>query len=168
MVKLEKLTQEYKKQFFEMMEEWTSYNEKIIPYMLTKIDYRYFDIFMKLIEKYEAFDLQVKVNLYMYIDTDINKIIGAVAIREKLTPLLLERGGHVAMGIRPTMRNKGYGTKLVKLACDKCLEFGIKNVLFVCDKNNVYSRKAILKNNASLENEIKVDNIIIQRFWINN
>ena len=59
MVKLEKLTQEYKKQFFEMMEEWTSYNEKIIPYMLTKIDYRYFDIFMKLIEKYEAFDLQV-------------------------------------------------------------------------------------------------------------
>ena len=168
MIKLEKLTHEYKKQFFEMMEEWTSQKETIIPYMLTKIDYKYFDIFIKLIEKYEAFDLKVKVNLYMCIDTNINKIIGAVAIRETLTPLLLQRGGHVAYGVRPSMRNKGYGTQIIKLACEKCLEFGIKKVLFVCENKNIYSRKAILKNNAIFENEININNTIIQRYWINN
>ena len=36
----------------------------------------------------------------------------------------------------------------------------------VCDKDNIPSSKTIIKNNGILENEIKIENQIIQRYWI--
>lgn len=36
----------------------------------------------------------------------------------------------------------------------------------VCDKNNIGSAKSIINNGGVLENEIVVDNITEQRFWI--
>ena len=47
-------------------------------------------------------------------------MLGAVVIREKLNTDLLQRGGHIALGIRPSERNKGYGTLLVNLSINKC------------------------------------------------
>ena len=39
MIKLIELSNKYKKQFFEMMDEWYNSKEKIIPYVLNNIDY---------------------------------------------------------------------------------------------------------------------------------
>lgn len=36
----------------------------------------------------------------------------------------------------------------------------------VCDKSNVGSAKSIKNNGGKLENEIKVNNFIQQRYWI--
>lgn len=36
----------------------------------------------------------------------------------------------------------------------------------VCDKNNIGSAKSILNNGGILENEVLVDGIIEQRYWI--
>ena len=36
----------------------------------------------------------------------------------------------------------------------------------VCDKNNIYSSKTIIKNKGKLENEIQIENKVIQRYWI--
>ena len=36
----------------------------------------------------------------------------------------------------------------------------------VCDKENIGSAKSIIKNGGVLENEINVDGVIEQRYWI--
>lgn len=46
-IKLVKLTNEYKEQLFEMMDEWTSYDEKIIPTSIAVNDYHSFDYYIK-------------------------------------------------------------------------------------------------------------------------
>ena len=80
---------------------------------------------------------------------------------------MLLRGGNISDGIRPSERNKGYGTKLVALAIDECKKIGLNKILMVCCKENIASAKTIKKNNGILENEISIDDKIIQRYWIN-
>jgi predicted acetyltransferase len=82
------------------------------------------------------------------------------------------KGGHIGCAVRPTERQKGYGTKIISLGLKRCKELGIRKVLVVCDKENIGSSKAIINNNGILENEIEddeIDNIsgIKQRYWIN-
>ena len=36
----------------------------------------------------------------------------------------------------------------------------------VCDKNNIASAKSIINNGGILENEIEVDGVVEQRYWI--
>ena len=43
MLKLVKLEEKYKKQLFEMMDEWSNSGEKIIPYAIRKADYHDFE-----------------------------------------------------------------------------------------------------------------------------
>ena len=166
MIKLVKLDTKYKKQLIEMMDEWSNKKEKIIPYAISRIDYHYFDLYLNNLETLEKEKTKVDSQVYFCLDTKTNKFIGAVTSRLTLTDELLLRGGHIADGIRPSERSKGYGTKLVSLALNKCKELGLNKVLMVCDKDNIPSSKTIIKNNGILENEIKIENQIIQRYWI--
>ena len=167
MIKLVELNKKYKKQFIDMMEEWKNTNERIIPYILNNIDYHYFEHFITQAEIIESTRVKAPSKLYFCLDTTRNIFIGAVVIRLELNSDLLERGGHISNGIRPSERNKGYGNKLVSLAVKKCEQHGINKILMVCDKNNIASSKTIINNNGILENELKHDNITIQRYWIN-
>ena len=94
------------------------------------------------------------------------KIYGAVNVRHRLTKYLMIEGGHIGFGIRPSVRNQGYGTKILELTFDKVRQMGIKKVLITCYKDNVYSSRVIIKNGGILDSEIEKDNEIIQRFWI--
>lgn len=55
---------------------------------------------------------------------------------------------------------------MIHLALQECKRLGIENVLMVCDKENIGSAKSIIKNGGVLENEINVDGVIEQRYWI--
>lgn len=95
------------------------------------------------------------------------KIIGTIAVRHYLNDSLLKNGGHIGYGIRPTERHKGYGTKMLALALDKCREFGIEKALVTCDKVNIAFAKTALRNGGVLENEFIEDNEnIVERYWI--
>lgn len=167
MIKLVSLNKKYKHQLNEMMDEWTNSNEKIIPYAINRYDYHYFDLYMNNLEKAEETKTKVPSKILFCLDTDRNIFIGAVTIRLQLTNDLLLRGGNISDGIRPSERNKGYGTKLVALAIDECKKIGLNKILMVCCKENIASAKTIKKNNGILENEISIDDKIIQRYWIN-
>ena len=95
------------------------------------------------------------------------KIIGTIAVRHYLNDSLLKSGGHIGYGIRPSERRKGYGTRMLALALEKCRELKIEKVLITCVKENIGSAKTILKNGGVLENEIAEENgNIMQRYWI--
>ena len=49
---------------------------------------------------------------------------------------------------------------------DACRKLGINKVLMVCDKGNIGSAKSIENNGGILENEVVVDGVMEQRFWI--
>lgn len=97
-----------------------------------------------------------------------NKIVGIISVRHRLNEFLIEYGGHIGYSVRPTERRKGYATKMLALALEKCAELGIKNVLITCNKDNFASSGTIIKNKGVLENEIlEKDGKILQRYWIN-
>ncbi len=79
---------------------------------------------------------------------------------------LLLIGGHIGDGVRPSERRKGIATKMISLALDECRKLGIQKVLMVYDKDNIGSAKSIRNNGGVLENEIIVDGVVEQRYWI--
>lgn len=96
-----------------------------------------------------------------------SRIVGTISIRHKLTDKLLEYGGHIGYAVRPSARRKGHATKMLALALEKCRELSIGNALVTCDKQNVGSARAIIKNGGVLEDERpREDGGITQRYWI--
>lgn len=89
-----------------------------------------------------------------------------VNIRHELSEFLLNFGGHIGQSIRPSERGKGYGTKQLMLAIEKCAKMGIENVLVTCNIENVASAKTIEKCYGELENIVKNGDEILKRYWI--
>ncbi len=89
----------------------------------------------------------------VYWIVDGNKFIGRVAIRHMLNDHLTILGGHIGYAIRPTERNKGYGSLALKLALPKARELGIEKALVTCAKGNLASKKIIEKNGGIFEDE---------------
>ncbi len=168
MLKLVKLKEKYKKQLFDMMEEWEKSREEIVPYSIRKTDYHDFKLYLKNLEVKEETEKLVPDSTYFALDTERNIFVGAVNIRHYLNKQLLLNGGHIGDGVRPSERRKGYATQMIRLALEECRKFGIKKVLMVCNKDNIGSAKSIINNGGVLENEIpSEDGKIDQRYWIN-
>ncbi|NMB96285.1 MAG: GNAT family N-acetyltransferase [Clostridiaceae bacterium] len=99
-----------------------------------------------------------------------NECIGTVRIRHELNNNLVNIGGHIGYGIRPSRRGRGYGKIILKLALDECKKMGILKVLITCSPDNIASKKIIEYNGGLLENEIyaKLDGKTRRtlRYWI--
>lgn len=171
-LRLIKATHEYEKQIINMLQEWTFYNQthpgcNQSPYSIFKNDYQNFDFYIEHLEIKYPQDNLVPDSTFFCFDEERNLIVGAVNIRHTLNDDLVAYGGHIGDGIRPSERRKGYATKMISLALEKCKNLGISKVLLVCDKTNIGSAKSIIKNNGILENEVEHNGKIIQRYWIN-
>lgn len=167
-IKLVKLTSKYKNQLFEMMNEWTSANEKIIPTSIAINDYRSFDYYMKNLCRKKEINGIVPETTYFCLDLDRNIFVGAVTLRHYLTEKLAQNGGHIGDGIRPSERGKGYATAMIGLALKEAKRLGIDRVLMCCEKQNIASAKSIMNNGGVLENEYEYNGVIKQRYWIDN
>ena len=104
---------------------------------------------------------------YWLVDSD-GRVLGIASLRHRLTEHLLHEGGHIGYSVRPTERNKGYGTRMCAMVLEKCREMGIMRVLITCDKDNVASARVIQKNGGVLENETISTETgkMKQRYWI--
>ena len=167
-IKLVKLTNEYKEQLFEMMDEWTSYDEKIIPTYIAVNVYHSFDYYMNNLCRDKEINGIVPETTYFCLDTDRNIFVGAVTIRHYLTEKLSQNGGHIGDGIRPSERRKGYATAMIGLALQEAKKLGINEVLMCCEKQNIASAKSIMNNGGKLETDYVFDGVVKQRYWIDN
>lgn len=170
-LKLVKLTEEYREQLADMIDEWKRdqeiNNTNHSPWAIFKNDYHDFDNYLKNIETQDAEDGLVPDSTFFCLDEERNIFVGAVNIRHYLNEGLLLTGGHIGDGIRPSERRKGFATAMIALALDECRKLGISRVLMTCDKDNIGSAKSIINNGGVLENEVvNEDGEIVQRYWI--
>ena len=165
-LRLVKASIRYCDQIKDMLDEWNATGEKIIPYAIRRIDYHDFTYYCDNLEVKDAGCGLVPDSTFFCLDEERNIIVGAVNIRHYLNESLFRNGGHIGDGVRPSERRKGIATKMIALALEECKKLGITKVLMVCEKENIGSAKSIQNNGGILENEIEVDGVIEQRYWI--
>lgn len=106
-------------------------------------------------------DWKVPTNIYwLYAD---GHPVGLGKLRHFLTDRLREEGGHAGYAIRPSERNKGYGTVLLKLMIEEANKMNIDKILLTIRNNNANSIKVALNNNRIIERLNKERHYI----WIN-
>ncbi len=165
-IRLVKLSHEYKRQLFDMMDEWLAAEQNFSPRAICMHDYHDFDAYLAKLERKKEEDGLVPNSVFFCLDRDRDRFVGAVDIRHYLTESLLFDAGHIGDGIRPSERRKGYATAMIALALEECRRMNIMDVLMVCDKSNIGSAKSIIRNGGVLENEIISDGVLQQRYWI--
>lgn len=166
-MKLIKPTLQYKNTFQEALEEFEAENAKGFWNIKQKaIDN--IELYIHNSEKYEkGIDLPenwVPASTYWLMDEE--KFLGHVSIRHKLNVPLKKKGGHIGYAIRPSVRRKGYGKKILELALPKARKLDIKNALITCIDTNVSSQKIIESHGGVYQDKNEVDGIPIRRYWI--
>ncbi|CAM3161582.1 GNAT family N-acetyltransferase [Paenibacillus lupini] len=160
---------EWKQAYLDFYQEWITSGEDIVPWVVEQDPSDFEAMIQWLDDHSNGIDLREGwvPDTTFWLATADREIVGAVNIRHELTPWLMDRGGHIGYGIRPSERRKGYATKLLSQSLQKLKELGVHQALVVCDESNVASAKTIL-NNGGKENErfIEENGNVIRRFWI--
>lgn len=108
----------------------------------------------------------VRENFYLCYEG--NRLIGVFSLKFELTGYLLNYGGHIGYATRPSERNRGLATQMLKQGLKLAKDFGFDRILCICDNDNYASEKVILKNGGVFENELydSDENVTVKRFWI--
>lgn len=88
--------------------------------------------------------------------------LGRAALRHRLTPHLLELGGHIGYDVRPSARRRGHATAMLRAILPHAYALGILEALVTCDIDNLASRRVIEANGGRLEDERNGK----LRFWV--
>jgi predicted acetyltransferase len=164
-----KPTVELKEEYLSFYQEWKDSGEMMVPWVIEKDPSDFDAMVQSLLESEKGINLAegwVPDSTFWLINEN-NRVLGAVNIRHKLTERLLDRGGHIGYGIRPSERRKGYATKLLALSLGKVKGFGVEKALITCDEDNTGSLKTIINNGGVPDIDfIEEDGNVIKRFWI--
>ncbi|MER7795844.1 GNAT family N-acetyltransferase [Microbacterium sp. NPDC096154] len=95
-------------------------------------------------------------------DRSPDVVLGSLHLRHELNAALLDDGGHIGYGVRPTARGRGVATAALQLGLEQARSHGIDRVLLICDSTNEASRRIILAAGGELE-DIRGGS---ERYWI--
>lgn len=166
---LSKPSIELEEEYLSFYQEWKQSGETMVPWVIEKDPSNFEAMVQSLLESEDGINLPegwVPDSTFWLINEN-NRVLGAVNIRHRLTERLMDRGGHIGYGIRPTERRKGYATKLLALSLEKVKGFGVDKALITCDESNTASLRTILNNGGVQDTDfIEEDGNVIKRFWI--
>lgn len=105
-LQLVKMSEKFKPQLLDMMDEWTKTGETIIPWAIRKVDYHDFDAYLKSLEESEPKEGYVPASTFFAYDRERDILVGAVDIRHSLNE------GSIIVRWRPYRRRcASFGTK---------------------------------------------------------
>lgn len=159
---------DHQEKFAQMMDEWHAAGGRINPGILKKYvgDYKAWLQFIQDKEDPEKIGADEVLSSTYFVFRE-GQMIGAVNIRHYLNQDLLQSGGHIAYGIRPSERGNGFAKKALELALNQCKVWGIRQALLTCDKDNEASSKVIQSQGGILENEfVNEEGMLELRYWI--
>ncbi|REK71431.1 GNAT family N-acetyltransferase [Paenibacillus paeoniae] len=170
-VRLVKPSLEYREAYLEFYEDWlTEGVEAIVPWVAENDphDFEAYVAFLYAADSEEKLtnDDFVPHSTYWLINEE-DEVVGAVNIRHRLNQKLLESGGHIGYGIRPSRRGRGYATAQLAEALKVTKAMGIERVLLVCDQDNEASERTIRRAGGVQDSQRTTDNgEVLKRFWI--
>lgn len=93
------------------------------------------------------------------------KLIGCIKLHHSLTDDI-KNGGHIAYGIRPSERGKGYGTKQLQLCLEYARKHDFEKVIISCDKDNTASAATAISCGGKLISEFEENGVMKQHYAI--
>lgn len=94
----------HKQSYLEMIGEWREAGEEIIPSRVFSDEP--FETFIETISR-DVTDSPTGVNAHLFFLIENGMLLGAIQIRHHINhPNLIETGGHIGYGIRPSERGK--------------------------------------------------------------
>ena len=88
--------------------------------------------------------------IYLYFLMDGDKLIGHISIKNKIN-ISDNDFGNIGGAIRPSMRNKGYGKKMLSLVLNECQKLKLEEILICCNINNKPSINNIEYNGGKIQ-----------------
>ena len=82
----------------------------------------------------------------LFLCFDEDRLVGLLSVRYELPAQLSERFGDIGYGVRPSERNKGYATAMLRYALSVCREKGMDRAIVGCFEDNPASEAVIRKN----------------------
>lgn len=154
-------------EIWEYRQEYFDFGEKEVNGSCGLAYFNNFNDWLSLVLSIEKDRLRnnVHTSTFFSIRKEDNKIIGSIKLHHSLTPDL-ENGGHIAYGIRPSERNKGYGKQQMLLVLDVARSLKIPKVMITCDKDNIASAKTALSCGGILTSENIYEGVEQQHYWI--
>ncbi len=147
----------------EMQKEFAVVDQDVTPFGLDPKDLS----FERWLERTVAWRLVVpkpsyaKSTLYI-LESPQTGPAGALDLRHYLTPRLLNGGGNIGYGIRPSLRGSHYAPYMLGLGMEKAQEKGLDQALVCCDEDNPASARTIEDCGGALENVVEG----LRRYWI--
>jgi len=105
---------------------------------------------------------------WFWLVDESDHLLGSIRLRKYLNDQLKIEGGHIGYDIRPSVRNKGLGTKMLNLCLEEAKELNLEKVLITCFTDNPASAKVIEKNGGVLESieSSPRNGKATKRYWI--
>lgn len=159
----------HKVEYERVMDKWESMENNIQPELMRRYSKNLgsnipFDKWLEYCEDDRTTGSMLKNNVpctLFFMIKDKKEIVGCIVMNHKDT-----HRGHLHAGIVPWHRGKGYGTKMLSLALQKCFDAGIPTVHITPRKDNQGAIKTILKNGGVLIQEFVEDGNQILRYEI--
>lgn len=154
----------HKQSYLDMISEWRSFEEPTSPGRLFAGDS--FEEFLEIVERDVTANTD-GVNSHLFLLMENERILWAIQIRHSIDhPRLIEVGGHIGYGIRPSERKKWYATEMLRLALFEAQKLQISRVLITCLDENIPSAKVIENNGGVFERFAERDGKQYRRYWI--
>lgn len=155
----------WREAFLELAREYKSAGEP--RYLLALAD---FDAFLERLRARREGDGLAEGDVpvvELWLEQD-GQLIGCVRIRLGLNAALAREGGHVGYDIRPSLRGRGHGTELLRLALLRARALGLERIRITCDDDNLGSIRVIERNGGVLSGtETSNDSgKLIRQYWI--
>lgn len=104
---------------------------------------------------------------FLLVRRNDNKVVGAINVRWNLPKEMLQFGGHIGYGIRPTERRRGYNKINLYLGLIEAQKLGLDKVMINCEVDNIGSDKTLKALGGCLEKtEIDpADGLLTNVYW---
>ncbi len=168
-MRLEIPEKKHEQEYLEMIKEFTDNKEIIIPGSANLKEWENYQDFLTRIKRNRETGNPKHDNAISYIYFLINdeeQVVGAVRIDPVLSEALRYDGGNIGYGIRPSQRRRWYATIWLKLALEKSKERWLDKVMLTCNKENIWSSKAIKNNGWIRDSEYEHEWKAKDRYWI--
>lgn len=93
-------------------------------------------------------------------------LAGTVSVRYALSPILMQRGGHIGYSVRPSARGGGLAQRALRLALDILCERGTPDALLTCKTTNAASAHIIEKAGGRRIDDTILDGVAERRYWV--